>query len=188
MSENDKNLRDQLNVSISNAPRTSEEIEDRRRAAARRQRVRIDVDSDSMAREDRYLEPQLDRHTQAAIFKRELFVKPQEETPIPSSTSPASGGDLSNVKDVQNYGNVHLKQIADLAEKASSRRYVGESRNKEVRVAVDGNGGLLSMGVSHRMLRKEQSRIVSSHIIAAIEQARTKASSDWLTEFQDGLR
>ncbi|MEU9018286.1 YbaB/EbfC family nucleoid-associated protein [Actinomadura sp. NPDC048394] len=179
MSKDDSSLKDQLNVSVPKAPRTAQEIQERKRAAAYHRKHVVDGQDHppetptkgSPAPEARLLVPPMTPYrTAPSSTKEALSSEPTTSDLIEVSLK---------VDENQKFLEVQQNKLALTLEQASSRQYTGGSNRNGVMVTVDGNGSILQLHVSPHLLKHEQSKLISTRIMSAISQARSKAAEDW---------
>ncbi|MDL4817681.1 YbaB/EbfC family nucleoid-associated protein [Actinomadura opuntiae] len=181
-------LRDELNISISNAPRTAEDIEDRRRAAARRQGRGSGIGSTGRTLDNGESEIEESIPTQASTARGDKDLNAEEKVSLSPSTPSTAGDSIQSAENIRSFQEKRHEILALVIDEASLRQYTAKSPEKGICVTVDGNGRLLDMSVSPDMLKTQQSKVISSLIMTVIAQARAGATSDWLTHLQDAQK
>ncbi|HEU5027538.1 MAG TPA: YbaB/EbfC family nucleoid-associated protein [Spirillospora sp.] len=181
MSRRDNKLRRQLNVSVPSAPRSDEEVEERKRRASSKQG----------SEESKYfcgttecseIVPDAEVPSFVEALPRRYYVHPVRREPAaPLPPTPDVGNTLSDNHDVREFTEARQKKIELVVEKASRRLYTEEGKDREVSVKIDGNGQIIDLSVSNYLLRREQSQTISALVMSVITRARSKAARDWMT-------
>ncbi|MFB4299321.1 YbaB/EbfC family nucleoid-associated protein [Actinomadura sp. NTSP31] len=179
MSKDDNSLKAQLNVSVPKAPRTAQEVQERRRAAAYHRNNVDDGQPDrSAAPTESPLGPEARSFVPPTAQYRILPLTPEDAQSLEPAASDLSKVAL-NADENQNLLEVQQNKLALTIEEASSRQYTGGSSNNGAIVTVDGNGCILQLHISPHLLKREQSKTIATLIMSAISQARSMAAKDW---------
>ncbi|MBO2458526.1 YbaB/EbfC family nucleoid-associated protein [Actinomadura violacea] len=187
MGREDNKLRDQLNFSVPVAPRTDQEVIERKQAAVSPQgsqddsRPRRATDSALTEPEGETLPPM------PPVPRRNHTHSPHGGLAPPSPETSRTDDHSSLTNEIQEFSDARQKELTLAVEEASRRQYLGGSGGEEVYVKVDGNGRILDLHVSHRLLKTEQSRTISALLMSAIAHARSKAASDWMAALSLGI-